>query len=242
MKDDFVSKIEEMCGKEKWSATVYNELNNSYDVIMKLTQLWNTKMQQFQNEGLDTVIPLAFININRITPIVKYRAFQFRLMHNAITCNDRLVHFGQVDTNLCFFCQKHKETVVHLFTQCEIVQKLLQAVIEYFNNEYSISIEEFTPVEILFNLPEGHENDCISLAILLVKQKVYAAKCQKRMCSKEEILHEFEFVHQMEKQMVDNIAKVRRYNSRWPDKLPMYDSELSEIDEYVQNLCTPPQQ
>ena len=66
----------------------------------------------------------AFTNINKVTKVVKYRAFQYRLIHNAVMLNDRLVHWAFSDTNRCCLCKTEKETPLHFFVQCTKMKEL----------------------------------------------------------------------------------------------------------------------
>ena len=64
----------------------------------------------------------AYVNIKKITNVTKYRDFQYRLLNNAIFTNGRLFYWNKVETQKCDFCNEPKQTVQHLFFECEITQ------------------------------------------------------------------------------------------------------------------------
>ncbi len=51
----------------------------------------------------------------RTTIYTKLRSFQFKVNHNIIFTNEKLHKIGYVSSNLCTFCNKHIETLTHLF-------------------------------------------------------------------------------------------------------------------------------
>merc|ERR1711973_448677 len=64
----------------------------------------------------------------------KLKNFQFKLLHRRIPTNKFLYTIKVKDNNLCTFCKKDIETLIHMFWTCEIIQtfwrsleKLLQS-------------------------------------------------------------------------------------------------------------------
>ena len=49
----------------------------------------------------------------------KLRNFQFKLLHRRVATNTFLEKIGIKENNLCTFCQKDIETLIHLFWTCE---------------------------------------------------------------------------------------------------------------------------
>ena len=50
--------------------------------------------------------------------IMVTRAFQFKLLHNIIFCNDKLYLFWLTESNVCSFCRKEVETYRLIFFKC----------------------------------------------------------------------------------------------------------------------------
>ena len=63
----------------------------------------------------------------------KYRAFQYKFLARAITTNIKLLKCNIIDSDLCTFCKKSKESVIHLFWYCECVQSLWQSLLTLLN-------------------------------------------------------------------------------------------------------------
>ena len=66
----------------------------------------------------------CFQDIRLVTNVPKYGSFQYRLLHRAIITNVHLKHWGKVENDLCTFCEKDRETYLHLFIFCEHVEKI----------------------------------------------------------------------------------------------------------------------
>ena len=63
----------------------------------------------------------------------KYRAFQYKFLARAITTNIKLLKCNIIDSDLCTFCKKSKESVIHLFWYCKCVQSLWQSLLALLN-------------------------------------------------------------------------------------------------------------
>ena len=59
--------------------------------------------------------PIIYKNNYYFTLETKLRSFQIKLNLRAIECNSQLFGFGLIENDLCTFCKKGSETVLHLF-------------------------------------------------------------------------------------------------------------------------------
>ena len=67
--------------------------------------------------------PIVYENNYYCTIEMKLRSFQIKLNLRTIVCNLQLFGFGVIENDLCTFCKKGSETVLHLFCTCIHVQK-----------------------------------------------------------------------------------------------------------------------
>ena len=159
-------------------------------------------------------IQKAFININKTIEVVRYRSFQYRLLHNIIFLNDRLVYFGGTNSNTCTQCNKVKETVMHLFYECTVTKQLLRQVMDYCENQYGVMVD-ISIKGIIFNSVVERPRHFLNLVILIVKYMVYSFKCRKKKITSNVIIQEIEFIHENECRKAMNEGKIKGYNSRW---------------------------
>ena len=94
------------------SRILYHNIIHDDFAIIHSGKAWRIKL----GDSFDThVHSKVFANIFKITNIVKYRAFQFKLLHNKIFCNDVLFHWKIKSTQNCEFCEfAAKQTILHM--------------------------------------------------------------------------------------------------------------------------------
>ena len=68
------------------------------------------------------------------------RLFQIRLNLRSIVTQLQLHGFERVDDNLCKFCRKEPETLMHLFCDCKIVVKFWNNVSEFISSRLRTNI------------------------------------------------------------------------------------------------------
>ena len=81
----------------------------------------------------------AFVNINKVTNIVKYRDFQYRLLCNAIHTNNRLFHWKIVTSKRCEYCDAEMQDIKHLMYACPIIANIWKKFSEYVENEMKVA-------------------------------------------------------------------------------------------------------
>ena len=70
----------------------------------------------------------------------KIKSFQIRLNLRSIVTQLQLHGFELVDDNLCKFCRKEPETLMHLFCDCEIVVSFWNNVSEFMSSRLRTNI------------------------------------------------------------------------------------------------------
>ena len=65
------------------------------------------------------------------TKISKLLVFQFKLFHRRLATNNFLKKINFIDNDLCSFCQKEEETLIHLFWNCAVTSLFWQAFKEW---------------------------------------------------------------------------------------------------------------
>ena len=227
---EWQSKYSILSERKKWSQSMYRLWIENWscteEASVKMSRLLNVHVNSDDAEN-------GFRVVNKITEISKYKAFQYRLLHNAIFLNDRLIHLQISQTNLCSQCNLEKETVSHLFWYCLETKRLIKECFDYIriqgikDNDYTINLKNVFLSTISEN-PYSHVNTLITI----IKQKIYAHKCIKQKLRTTNVISEYEFIHQMERKRAIETGNHKNYNRRWPDKLPTDNMEMF-INEYL---------
>ena len=217
------TKYEQLMAKEKWSPHAYQiyiakSAVHVYDCLLNKLVLF---------EDLEELAE-TFQNIKKLTAVEKYKSFQYRLLHNAIYCTDRLKHCKILQHNLCRLCASHKETIQHLFFECSYAQELYAQVQTYLNSEI-----ELTWKKIYTNKIEAEWSNRVNLMFLLAKNHIYSAVCTKRSLTIERVIFEYETIYECEYKTAMMSNGMAKFNKRWDIDLQEPSNNVQER-EYVQ--------
>ena len=114
------------------------------------------------------------LNAQHRVNATKLRYFQYRLLNKDILTNVRRAKWADISTK-CSFCQCEEETILHIFLECEIVNKIWSALRKWFQKKSKQSV--VTKTEIILN---NTEDQFANVIILIIKQYIYASKCQNK--------------------------------------------------------------
>ena len=139
---------------------------------------------------------------------------QYRLVHRILTTNVTRNIYDKQISPLCTFCEKVNETYKHLFYECEYVMKLwlkLSKWLDYF------CYIQFVPdyYEIIFNRYKDAFKALVNTVILITKQYIYAAKCQKNKLSITELLKCINMYRHLEKINAKRQRTLRQFQNKW---------------------------
>ena len=170
--DMYISKYKFVTDSAKVSRWAYCDIIQTEQVLRKVHESWNMKLPGDVSMFKD--YSKHFQNIWRLSKRVKLRDFQYRLLLNKIFCNDVLVHWNKVDSNICNLCQKEKQNITHLMYYCGMVHpvwmKLRALCIRY-------KIEcDFGIANVIFNTVHRDSLHVINLITLICKQYILQVK------------------------------------------------------------------
>lgn len=98
----------------------------------------------------------------------KIQSFQYKLLHRIIPCKVFLKHLRISDTDECTFCQEQKkDTIVHFFFSCEVVQVFWQRLCAWFKTADNLYLDSLTVKEFVFGVPQTYHRSRIVNTILV---------------------------------------------------------------------------
>ena len=166
-----------------------------------------------------------FVNIKKVTNIIKLQDFQYRLLHNKIFCNDVLVYWKKVSTNVCNICKREKQTIRHLLYGC-CKSKHIWDKFESDLVRNNIKVD-FTFYGILFNkiISDTVAHIC-NLLVLIIKQYLYRCKCQDKTPRYEEICSEMGVYYHIELYNASLIGKSSKIIQKWSPVFKLLSGSL----------------
>ena len=193
-----ISLFETLSKQPKIVKYVYNILN-SYKTT-ELERNVNKLSKWFETDGND--IQQAYLDIYKITNMVKYRDFQYRLLSNAIFTNDRLYYWKKTITQRCDYCNCDKQTTLHLLWYCPMTQALWSKIETFIKNDLKIYEIEMSCKKVILNNVHQNPRNLINFIVLVAKQYIFAAKCKGTPMCYEQFMHVFV-----------KLYEVKRYNA-----------------------------
>ena len=158
----------------------------------------------------------AFRNINKISDVMKYKDFQYRLLSNTIHANDKLVHWKIVESSKCDFCQEKQDTV-HLMFSCNRVQIIWKKFRELLDKCTTINVNEFMFTEntVILNTVHSKPGHIVNYLTLIIKQHIYFCKCTKKLPKFHDIVNKIERIYQAERFNVCVDTSTTKKFDRW---------------------------
>ena len=137
-------------------------------------------------------------------------------MLNAITTNRHLYAWGIISDNKCTFCRKHKETIVHLFVECEKVHELWSEVWNEIDSmsPFEASIDQSRKC-ILLSKPVSTKGHVYNLISLIVKQYIYRQRCLNKSLCSQQIVHEIRKIQSIEKYIAISNNCLYKHEKKW---------------------------
>ena len=161
----------------------------------------------------------AFKNINGYTNIVKYRNFQFRLLHNKIFCNNILFHWKIKNSQKCDWCPCTKQDVVHLMVNCPMVEPIWDLIQRLCEKALLDKECEFSKENIILNCVHPKAKHVINLLTLIAKFYVFKCKCKGEKPNGKILRREFTFIHDIEQYIAVKRNRINVHENKWSPML-----------------------
>ena len=192
----------EKCASTKnATAILYRAINHKEGVLNSYINKWEKRGIAFDFEKYLRAIK----NINRLTNIVKLRTFQYRLLLGTTVTNIQLVHFGIKFTPMCTLCNKERETLKHLFFDCEKITSIrgwIESLIErQLDFEHWLYSE--TGIQI------------VNTASLFAKYYIYVCKCKEQEPSLSNLKRFIQTIKDMEEKIAKSRNRLATHKKKW---------------------------
>ena len=194
---------------DNFSRLVYQKLNS--DVNMKAIDKWSDSFQRdFGNDEARKLFKITYV----VTNVPKFRSFQYRLMNYALILNTHLFRWGMLRSNECSFCANEKETIIHLFWLCPLVQNMWSKIKHELFIDYNEDENPLTFENVFFNCVSRsvHINNFICL---LFKQYVYRQRCLGRNLNFTDFNVYVKEIEYMEKYIATKNNSLGKHQRKW---------------------------
>lgn len=103
----------------------------------------------------------------------KLQSLQYKLINRIVPYGVHLKQLRIRETDECSICQQ-KDTVVHFFFRCQMVQTFWARICEWFKQAVNLYLDKLTPKEFLFGLPKAcHGSRVINLILMQTRFYIF---------------------------------------------------------------------
>lgn len=206
----------------KFHNTKIKKTKLCYDTLEKDNAISNTGLLTAWNVDLGTNFTSKefsgfFIKAKQISLCTKHWFFQYRILTRSLSTNFRVSKWKTDVSPYCTFCGKNNETTIHLFFECELVQKRIwKPLCKWINHFHSISINISVEIVICNNF-KGRLSKLINTYILIAKFYLYRAKTQNANVSFTNFVTDLVRHKNIEKCIALKNDKLYKFARKWDD-------------------------
>ena len=200
-----------LCVK-RLSQKVYQDLTIEETLMDKKATVW----QKLLEENIDySIIRKAFSCVYCAMNIPKLLSFQFRLVHNAIVTNIHLYKWKVKCENVCSFCKKHPEDIIHLFCKCPIIVNLWEKVKEHCQRAWNFQLDISHPKHILLFQSKFKLNHLSNFICVCTKQYIYRKRCARENINFRELKNVILSYENTEKYIATKNNLLNKHRLKW---------------------------
>ena len=220
-----------------------NLASYAYEEIVK--KLYKEKpicaVKHWEKEfGSSVTISVFFRSCNElyaVTNYIKLRSFQYRLLNRALVLNTHLYRWNILADNQCSLCYSSKETLRHLFYDCELVYDIWRKVYNFIKSICQAEYE-LTYYNVIFNSIHKQKSHIANFIALVTKLYIYTKRCLKTELNFIELRNLVLRYKNIEKYIAECNGKISRYHKKWNPSVP--NQRTVNIDEdvldYISNM------
>ena len=139
------------------------------------------------------------------------RIFQFKVSHNTLFLNARLIHLGFSTTPLCSLCHNFNETPIHFFSECLITVGLWSEVTNFFIPH--LNLDPLTPQSALLGFFNINDKSHFIKNHILLLFKFCVYKNSKDILNLQTIIRYIKSTYEVEKSIYYD--RVEKLHNKW---------------------------
>lgn len=170
------------------------------------------KILQEKFQADENTIRWAFVNIYQTVSEIKLRDFQYRCLHFILNVKYILKKKNLIDDDLCSFCTKESETIIHLFTSCT-KSKYFWKEFAFFWTCITGEIIDLNSQNIIMGIVNGEP--LLNYLLILGKWYLFSSsrKCKLPNIESFSLLCRSKF--QIEFEIAKKNERLDKFNSMW---------------------------
>ena len=123
-----------MIKDKKGSRVIYDILGQTYEA--KVPNRWFNEVGNFivdEWKHYSTILKYIYD--------MKLRDFQFKINHKILITKSFLYKIKKTQNNICSYCKKESESIIHLFCHCEVTSQFWDTIKTWLQREANLRLE-----------------------------------------------------------------------------------------------------
>ena len=150
------------------------------------------------------------------------KMFQYKILHRILPTNSKLFQYNIKDSELCDFCLIDRESILHIFCECEIATSIWDSVVEWYNS-FGYNLDYLSDAQIVFGDPSF--DPIFNRIILITKIEIFNSKSKNRRVLLGAIIQRLKYQFQIEKFIATKNGRLKTFRGFWsPIYLYMKDN------------------
>ena len=151
-----------------------------------------------------------------MTHDTKLQWLQYRITHRILGTNSYLFKIRYINSDLCSFCIREKETIKHLFWDCIYINPLIGEFVAWIKDVHSENFKLEAHDMIL-----GKENASViqNLLLMLLKSYIYQHRMKRRIPGFTGFISYLKFYQKIEKHIYCSKNQLHIFQTRWSNLL-----------------------
>ena len=211
----------------------------AYGMLLARREVSDNIKAKWENDLERTIsekeMAYLFSSVKTITPNAKLHSFQYRLLRKAISTNIHLKHWKIKESDSCSFCKSTRETIRHLFVDCEKIQKLWKGVsllVKSLGNSSQLVLDY---ENIMFNKIDNSrmQSTITNFICLVTKQYIYRTRCLNNIPNINELKCLIYSYKNSERYYAIKNDTLQKHCKKWLEPQAAEENQQDYIRQYV---------
>ena len=183
-----------------------------YDQLIQVDQIirqekWMNEVEYINDQELNT-----YNSVIKDFNEVVLKEFQYKLTNRILVTKSFLHRIRKIEDNLCSYCKKEPETIIHLFADCDKVKEFWQSLQMWLLQNINIRINIDTKC-ILFSYQGKSKLESYLLAV--AKHYIYKNKFSDKQLNINSFISVLKVKFQCERFIANINNKMSKFLSKW---------------------------
>ena len=144
----------------------------------------------------------------------KLRTFQFKFIHRRIATNSYLFKIVIASDNLCSFCKKSPETILHLFWECIFVQVFWNEIKQWLSKRPSFPNDIFS-FQSCLGFVDNASNILSHHFLFICRYHIHRSKLMRLFPSPALCIQNFVTCSEVERRNALQNGNLEKFNVKW---------------------------